>query len=76
MENFYTTVMRRLVGDVLTIRKVLGLGGKRAVRERFSERAGHSRSHREFYLVDGDFDDLLVRILPTAFTSTGCADMT
>ncbi len=56
--------MHRLLGDALRIRHVLGVGGKQQVWKRFSERAGRSHLRREFYLVDGDFDDLIARDPP------------
>ena len=56
-ENFYTQVMRRLLGNNLTIGQVLGVGGKHEVVQRCSQRA--HLQQQEFYLVDGDFDELL-----------------
>ena len=37
-ENFYTEVIKRLLGDNPKITKVLGIGGKRQVFKRFEER--------------------------------------
>ena len=58
-ENFYTEVMNQLFQGVLSITKVLGVGGKREVLNRLAERGGNSQRWREFYIVDGDFDELL-----------------
>ena len=58
-ENFYTELMRRLLRGKLRNTQVLGVGGKRQVLERLKGRDGNPQRWREFYLVDGDFDDLL-----------------
>lgn len=59
-ENFYTHLFQRLLGNSLRIGKVLGVGGKSQVIERFNARASERKTEtREFYLVDGDFDELL-----------------
>ncbi len=63
-ENFYTRIMNRLLQGQLRITQVLGVGGKRQVIQRFESRGGGSPLLREFYLVDGDFDELLERISP------------
>ena len=63
-ENFYTEVIKRLLGDNPKITKVLGIGGKRQVFKRFEERNASSNRWQEFYIVDGDFDDLLGRESP------------
>ena len=62
-ESFYTQILNRLLGGKLRIYKVIGVGGKEQVFRRF-ERSGGKSLAREFYLVDGDFDELLGRACP------------
>ena len=59
MEFFYTKLFERLCGDFMTVRRVLGIGGKRRVLARFGERINSPKHANEFYLVDGDVDDLI-----------------
>ena len=47
----------------MNIGNVVGVGGKPQVLQRFQERSGTS-GKAEFYLVDGDFDELLGRSCP------------
>lgn len=65
-ENFYTELINRLLRGKLSNTQVLGVGGKRQVLERFEGREGNPHVWREFYLVDGDFDDLLGRQSPNS----------
>ena len=58
-ENFYGEVMRRLLQGQPKTARVLGVGGKSQVLKRISERDETQQGRREFYLVDGDFDELL-----------------
>jgi DNA-binding Lrp family transcriptional regulator len=43
----------------------MGVGGKEEVIRRFEERIGQLNEREEFYLVDGDFDELLNREVPS-----------
>ena len=63
-ENFYTNLCRHLLEDTLRIWRVIGVGGKAAVLKRFTDHSDARRAWKEFYLVDGDFDDLLGNTLP------------
>ena len=63
-ENFYTELIKGLLGDNLKITKVLGIGGEQQVLERFEGRGVGERWWNEFYLVDGDFDDLISKESP------------
>ena len=65
-ENFYTELINRLIRGKLSSTQVLGVGGKRQVLERFEGREGNTQEWREFYIVDGDFDDLLGRQSPNS----------
>ena len=60
-EPFYTEVFRRLLGSELTITRVLGVGGKSTVLTRLADRSGDPLGRPEFYVVDGDFDELINR---------------
>ena len=62
-ENFYTQVLKGLLGGKLRIYQVLGVGGKDQVIQRYEGGIDDSLP-REFYLVDGDFDELLGRDYP------------
>ena len=62
-ENFYTQVLKSLLGSKLRIYQVLGVGGKDQVIQRLEKHISDSLP-REFYLVDGDFDELLGRKPP------------
>ena len=57
-ENFYVNIFQRLLGDRVKIRQVNGVGGKTEVIRRFNARVPSPRQP-EFFLVDGDFDELL-----------------
>ena len=58
-EVFYTEVFNRLFEGNIRLVRVLGLGGKLQVLKRMDERGGESQGRREFYVVDGDFDELI-----------------
>ena len=58
-ENFYAEVLHRLLEDRKKTAKVLGLGGKSQVLKRLTERNKTNNDWKEFYLVDGDFDEIL-----------------
>ena len=62
-ENFYTQILNQLLEGESKVYKVLGVGGKRQVIRRYEERTEES-TLAEFFLVDGDFDDLLGRTCP------------
>ena len=64
-ENLYTQIINRLIGDRVTIYSVLGMGGKTQVLQRF-ESNGTASSRMEFYIVDGDFDELMGRTCPSS----------
>ena len=66
-ENFYDKIMDRVFRHTLVpVRtKVLGLGGKRRVVEEFERWRTSSDLSRTFFLIDGDFDELLGRTQPT-----------
>ena len=57
-ENFYTMLMQRLFGDTIRIGKVVGVGGKPQVLERLSRKVSEDRLGNEFYLIDGDLDQV------------------
>jgi len=62
-ENFYTNLFARLLQGELRIGRVIGVGGKSQVFERFyTQRPGQ---RPEFFLVDGDFDEILRRPYPS-----------
>ena len=63
-ENFYTVLFERLFGDAPKIGRVLGVGGKEQVLERYRRFNKTANGTLEFYLVDGDFDELVGRTLP------------
>ena len=63
-EQFYTYLFRRLFGDRLNIRRVLGVGGKLAVIGRFELKSSNNAFNDEFYLIDGDYDELLEKAIP------------
>ena len=58
-EHFYTEVFKRLFQENLTIARVLGLGGKKNVLARMADRGDDASTRPEFYVVDGDFDELI-----------------
>ena len=58
-EHFYTEVFKRLLQEDLRIAKVLGVGGKNKVLARMSENGDNFSGKPEFYVVDGDFDELI-----------------
>ena len=58
-ENFYTEVFKRLFQESLSIVRVLCVGGKGKVLSRMVERAGPAATRIEFYVIDGDFDELI-----------------
>ena len=62
-ENFYTQIMVRLLPD-LRIDSVLGVGGKRQVLDRFNAQRNEKNGRREFFLIDGDYDELLGYTIP------------
>ena len=63
-ENFYTKVFQRLLQGKVRVKRVIGVGGKHKVMEQFStSQTGNYQP--EFFLVDGDFDEILGRICPT-----------
>ena len=58
-ENFYAEVIGRLLDGQQKTAKVLGVGGKSQVLKRLAERDLTGQDRREFYIVDGDFDEIL-----------------
>ena len=62
-ENFYTQVLNHLLKGKAKVYKVLGVGGKTQVIRRFEARR-KKPAPVEFYLIDGDFDELLERACP------------
>ena len=58
-EQFYTNLFQCLFAGELRVGRVLGLGGKAAVIQRFKERSTIPGRTNEFLVVDGDFDELL-----------------
>ena len=58
-EHFYTEVFKRLFQEDLRITRVLGVGGKNQVLTRMSKGGGEFSGRPEFYVVDGDFDELI-----------------
>ena len=63
-ENFYTVLINNLLQGGLRIKQVLGVGGKRQVFERFKLQNKAQNGKPEFFLVDGDFDELLALAPP------------
>ena len=43
-ENLYTQIMKRLLGDVVSVGRVLGLGGKTQVVSRYEDRRNDTSS--------------------------------
>ena len=66
LETFYTELFTCLIGDTIRIERVLGVGGKRNVLDRFHRHRDSIAGQQEFYIVDGDFDELLGRPEPNA----------
>ena len=64
-ENFYDQIMKRLLRDAAVRTKVFGLGGKTQVVAEFEQQRQSSTLGRSFFLIDGDFDDLLGYESPT-----------
>ena len=65
LENFYTELFGTLLGNAFRIGRVLGVGGKDAVLNRFNALKDNPGYTHEFYLLDGDFDELLGRHIST-----------
>ena len=64
-ENLYTQIMKRILGDAVIVGRVLGMGGKAQVIQRYESRRSIPAPPSEFYLVDGDFDELIGRACPS-----------
>ena len=64
LERFYTKLLNRLTGDRMRVRTVIGVGGKDQVLRRYEKSTHQLQERVEFYLIDGDFDDLLEVTLP------------
>ena len=64
LEAFYTKLINRLIGDSMRVRRVIGVGGKDQVLRRYEKSAHELGEWIEFYLIDGDFDELLEVTLP------------
>ena len=66
-ENFYDKIMDRVLRDtpMPVHTKVLGLGGKTRVVAEFERWRNNGALRRTFFLIDGDFDELLERAQPT-----------
>ena len=58
-ENFYDQIMKRLLRDPAVRTKAIGLGGKTPVVEEFEQQRQSNSLDRSFFLIDGDFDELL-----------------
>ena len=58
-EHFYTEVFKRLFQEDLKIAQVLGVGGENQVLARMSKSSDNFTGSPEFYVVDGDFDELI-----------------
>lgn len=67
MEHFYTKLFQHLFGNRIDIRRVTGVGGKHQVLERFDQLRNNPKNTKEFYLVDGDFDELIGVSIPSHF---------
>ena len=63
-ENFYVHLLQRLLPNSIKINQVTGVGGKTKVIEQFYSRNKNSQQP-EFFLVDGDFDEILGITCPT-----------
>lgn len=63
-EAIYTQIMKRLLGPTPAIHSVLAMGGKTQVIQRFQNRGFLPGTPTEFYIVDGDFDELIDRPCP------------
>ena len=64
-EYFYDEIMKRLLRDKAVHTKVFGLGGKTQVVEQFNQQKRSVALSRKFFLIDGDFDELLGHVNPT-----------
>lgn len=58
-QYLYETIFKRLLGNQYSIQTIFPCGGKRAVKEMFSERGHSTDGIKNVYVVDGDFDRLL-----------------
>ena len=65
-EHFYTEVFQRLFQDDLRITKVLGVGGKTQVLARMAESGDDFIGTPEFYVIDGDFGELIHEPVPNS----------
>ena len=63
-ENFYNELMKGLFQGHSITTKILGVGGKRQVLTRLDASSKSPNWWQEFYVVDGDFDDLLGNASP------------
>ncbi len=59
LETFYTKLFNHLLGGEVNLRRVIAIGNKTQVIRRFESLKDDARGAREFYLVDGDFDELI-----------------
>ena len=62
-ENFYNNLFQTMLQGEVTIDSVIGVGGKREVIRRY-ENSDPASEPPEFYLVDGDFDEVLNIVSP------------
>ena len=63
-EDFYREILKRLLGTSSERYGVLGIGGKDQVLRRLASRSERTQAWAEFYLVDGDFDELVGIAVP------------
>ena len=57
-ENFYVHLLQQLLPNSIKINQVTAVGGKSQVIDKFHNR-NTSSQQPEFFLVDGDFDEIL-----------------
>ena len=58
-ENFYAQIIKKLLSSRIVINHVFGVGGKRQVIKRSLDSGRQNGKHLEFYIIDGDFDELI-----------------
>lgn len=58
-EYFYRELLSQLLGEDIKVSRVFALGGKSKILKRFRDYKRSGKTTSEFYILDGDFDELL-----------------
>ncbi len=61
MQYIYETIFKRLLKDKYNIKTIFPMGGKPKVKKRFYEFGKMTNGIKNFYIVDGDFDQYIHR---------------